>query len=114
MATSVPAQLKRIRSPDQTVTQVQENVRTALESHSAAIAGCLQAQHVIPSVSFPVPNQDVIVQHTLGRTPIGHLATKLSGAAAIYLSPTANPNPTTQIILRSSAVGAVTTDVLVF
>jgi hypothetical protein len=112
MATTVPAQLKRIHSTDRTVTQIQENTRTALESHSAAIAGCLQAQHVIPGISFPTANVDVVVPHTLGRAALGQLATNLSVATTVYKSPTKNPYPETQVILRASA--PVTADLLVF
>jgi hypothetical protein len=114
MATTVPAELKRIHSTDRTVNQLQENTRTALTSQSEAIAGCLQAQQVIDGVSFPTPGVDVVVPHSLGRAPVGYLMVQANAPAAVYTSPTTNPSPTSQLILRSSATGAVTADLLVF
>ena len=114
MGRSVPAQLKRIHSPDRVSTQLQENTRTALDSHSMAIAGCLQAQQIIKAVNFPTPGADVVVPHSLGRVPVGQLMTNANAPASIYTSPTNNPSPTAQLILRSSSTGAVVADLLVF
>jgi len=51
------------------------------------------------------PNTDFTVTHNLGRAAVGYIVMTKSAACDVYTSPTANPNPTTQLILRATAAG---------
>ena len=55
---------------------------------------------------------DLIVNHKLNRAIVGFIPVNLNAAAILYVSPTTNPLPNQQIILRASA--AVTADILFF
>jgi hypothetical protein len=55
------------------------------------------------SVTSPgVANTDFTITHNLGRAAVGYMVMTKNAAGNIYTSPTANPNPTTQLILRAS------------
>lgn len=55
------------------------------------------------SVTTPAgSNTDFTVTHNLGRPVAGYWIMQSDAAADIYTSPTVNPNPNTQIILRDT------------
>lgn len=49
-----------------------------------------------------VANTDFTVTHNLGRPAVGYIVMTKNAACDVYASPTANPNPNTQIILRAT------------
>jgi hypothetical protein len=55
------------------------------------------------AVTPSTPNTDFVITHNLGRVPANYNPTMKSAACDVYESPTANPNPETQIILRATA-----------
>ena len=55
---------------------------------------------------------DLVVSHKLNRPVTGYIMIGSSGAAYLYTSPTSNPNPKQQIILRTNA--ATTASILFF
>lgn len=56
------------------------------------------------NVTLPAANTDFTITHNLQRVPAGYVVWAMSAAGSVYTSPTVNPNPDTQIILRSTAV----------
>jgi hypothetical protein len=57
------------------------------------------------SVTTPgTANTDFTVTHNLGRPAVGYLVATKNAACDVYTSPTANPNPNTQIILRATVI----------
>lgn len=55
---------------------------------------------------------DLVVSHKLNRPVTGYIMVGSTSAAYLYTSPTANPNPKQQIILRTSAI--TTANILFF
>jgi hypothetical protein len=49
-----------------------------------------------------IANTDFTVTHNLGRTCVGVDVKTKNGACDVWVSPSVNPNPNTQIILRAS------------
>lgn len=47
-------------------------------------------------------NTDFTITHNLGRPAVGYILMTSDAACDIYTSPTANPNPNTQLILRDT------------
>lgn len=47
-------------------------------------------------------NTDFTITHNLGRAAVGYIIMTKNAACDVYTSPTANPNPTTQLILRAT------------
>lgn len=58
------------------------------------------------------PNTDFTIVHNLQRVAVGYLIMTKSAACDVYTSPTVNPNPTTQIILRATT-GTTTLSIFV-
>ncbi len=66
------------------------------------------------SVTTPaVANSDFTITHNLGRVAVGYWIATKDRAVDIYTSPTANPNPTTQLILRATVASAVVTIIVI-
>lgn len=104
--------LKLLHHPDRVVTQIQQNVRDVLNSAQEDLNNRVNSTPTASGVVFSAANEDVIVTHNMGRAAKGYTPSNPTGAASIYTSPTPNPSPSTQIILRSSA--PVTADMLIF
>jgi len=47
-------------------------------------------------------NTDFTITHNLGKPATGYIVMTKNAACDVYTSPTANPNPTTQLILRAT------------
>jgi hypothetical protein len=56
-----------------------------------------------------VANTDFTVTHNLGNTVSGVMVGTKNAACDVYISPSANSSPTTQVILRATGVGTVLT-----
>ena len=65
------------------------------------------------NVVLPPAGTDFVITHNLLRVPAGYLVWAMSAAGDIFTSPAPNPNPTTQIILRSTAVAGTTARIFV-
>lgn len=104
--------LKLVHHPDRAVTQIQHNVREVLNSTQEDLNNRLKTTPAASGVAFKTADTDVVVQHGLGRASKGFTPSNPTAGAVIYLSPTKNPNPETQVILRASA--PVTADLLIF
>jgi hypothetical protein len=89
--------VKQIDPQNQNVTQTQSNVNTALKqiANSAIIDGVL-----IKGVN--VGTADTIVNHKLGREPLGWIVIKKNEAGEIYESSTVNKNRDKFLILKGS------------
>tara|TARA_R100000084_G_C4602578_1_gene124003 strand:+ start:506 stop:829 length:324 start_codon:yes stop_codon:yes gene_type:complete len=89
--------VKQIDPQNQSVTQTQSNVNTALKqiANSAIIDGVL-----IKGVN--VGTADTIVNHKLGREPLGWIVIKKNEAGEIYESSTVNKNRNKFLILKGS------------
>jgi hypothetical protein len=89
--------VKQIDPQNQSVTQTQSNVNTALKqiANSAIIDGVL-----IKGVN--VGTADTIVNHKLGREPLGWIVIKKNEAGEIYESSTVNKNRDKFLILKGS------------
>jgi len=62
------------------------------------------------SVTTPaVANTDFTITHNLGRPAVGYIVMTANAATDIYTSPTANPNPNTQLILRATGTSVALT-----
>jgi hypothetical protein len=59
----------------------------------------------VTAVTPGAPNTDFVVVHNLGYTASGYIPMTKSAACDVYTSPTVNPNPTTEIILRATVAG---------
>lgn len=64
------------------------------------------------TVTVNVLTTDTVVQHGLGRVPNGYLIIDRDGAGVVFTSPSSNPSPESQLILRASV--AVNVKVMVF
>jgi len=70
-------------------------------------------QYSAPVTAFTTGNNaDKIVDHGLRRVPKGFVVIKQNAAGAVYVSPTTNPRPDLQVILR--ATSAMTASIWVF
>ena len=89
--------VKQIDPQNQSVTQTQSNVNTALKqiANSAIIDGVL-----IKGVN--VGTADTIINHKLGREPLGWIVIKKNEAGEIYESSTVNKNRDKFLILKGS------------
>jgi|TARA_R100000482_G_C5087001_1_gene128930 hypothetical protein len=89
--------VKQIDPQNKSVTQTQSNVNTALKqiANSAIIDGVL-----IKGVN--VGTADTIVNHKLGREPLGWIVIKKNEAGEIYESSTVNKNRDKFLILKGS------------
>lgn len=89
--------VKQIDPQNQNVTQTQSNVNTALKqiANSAIIDGVL-----IKGIN--VGTADTIVNHKLGREPLGWIVVKKNEAGEIYESSTVNKNRDKFLILKGS------------
>jgi len=63
-------------------------------------------------IEATITTSDTVIQHGLGRNPIGYLIIDRDAAQTVYTSATTNPRPSLQIILKAS--GSVTAKVMVF
>ncbi len=103
---------KLIHHPDRVVKQIQQNVREVLNSAQEDLDNRVKSTPTASGVEFTAADTDVIVPHSLGRAARGYTPSNSSAGAVIYTSPTNNPSPDRQIILRASA--PVTADLLIF
>jgi hypothetical protein len=60
-------------------------------------------------VTPATPNTDFTVTHNLGQPAVGIDVKSKNKAVDVYTSPTANPHPATQTILRATAASATIT-----
>jgi hypothetical protein len=104
--------LKLLHHEDRVVKQIQFNTRDALSSAQEDLNNRIQTTPAAKGVSFATAGVDVVVPHTLGKVPNGYTPTNHNAPAQVYTSPTPNPLPQAQLILRASA--PVTCDVLIF
>jgi len=73
-------------------------------------SGSVNIQGRWATVTTPVSaDTDFVVTHNLGRPAVNHSPTTKSAACDVYLSPTVNPSPNTQIILRATVGGVALT-----
>ena len=93
----IKAFVKQIDPQNQSVTQTQSNVNTALKqiANSAIIDGVLIK-------NIDVGTADTIVNHKLGREPLGWIVVRKNEAGEIYESSTVNKNRDKFLILRGS------------
>lgn len=63
-------------------------------------------------VRAAVGTSDVIVNHGLGRVPAGYIVIDRDAASVVFTSPTSNPSPESQLILRANS--SVNVKVMVF
>jgi hypothetical protein len=74
------------------------------------LGGSINIDGVWNSATTPgVANTDFTVIHNLGRTVVNFAPATKSAACDVYLSPTANGSPSTQIILRATTTGVALT-----
>ena len=93
----IKAFVKQIDPQNSNITQTQSNVNTALKqiANSAIIDGVL-----IKGVN--VGTADTIVNHKLGREPLGWIVVRKNEAGEVYESSTVNKNRDKVLILRGS------------
>jgi hypothetical protein len=93
----IKAFVKQIDPQNSNITQTQSNVNTALKqiANSAIIDGVLIK-------NIDVGTADTIVNHKLGREPLGWIVVRKNEAGEIYESSTVNKNRDKFLILRGS------------
>lgn len=91
--------LRRLPGQDQVLTQLQSNIDTAFSQiqQIPPLRGALLTGVLLTS------GQDNIINHGLGRAYQGFVVARLSADSRVWESSTTNVQPTTQIIIRSSA-----------
>lgn len=73
-------------------------------------AGPLNINGVWATPTTPgTPNTDFTITHNLGRQAVAYLICAKNAACDVYVSPSANPNPTTQLILRATVANVALT-----
>ena len=97
----IKAFVKQIDPENQSITQTQSNVNSAVKqiANSPIIDGV-----VIKDVEF-VGTADTVVNHKLGREPIGYIIIGGTGPGGIYESVTANSNRDKYLILDKDVAG---------
>ena len=93
--------VKQIDPENRDVTQTQSNVNSAVQqiANSPIIDGV-----VIKDVEF-VGTADTVVNHKLGREPIGYIIIGGTGEGGVYESATANSNRDKYLILNKDVSG---------
>tara|TARA_R100000664_G_scaffold25460_1_gene35450 strand:- start:2505 stop:2828 length:324 start_codon:yes stop_codon:yes gene_type:complete len=93
----IKAFVKQIDPQNSNITQTQSNVNTALKqiANSAIIDGVLIK-------NIDVGTADTIVNHKLGREPLGWIVVRKNETGEIYESSTVNKNRDKVLILRGS------------
>jgi hypothetical protein len=105
----VASGLRKVLAPaivnGQQLRLLQDNVEQALlPLQNQALANGRQV-----TVTFPAgANTDLAVNHGLSKSTVNFLVVTPQAAGSVYQSPTRNPNPSQQMILRSSTAGLVT------
>jgi hypothetical protein len=103
------------QSFQQTYQQVAKTVNNNIEfGNPQSGAGNIKGQwgKVAGSTTIVTPgapNTDFVVTHNLGQPAVGVDVKSKNMAVDVYTSPSANPSPNTQIILRASAASATIT-----
>lgn len=96
----MPKQLRRVASPDPVITQLQQ----AITEWTDRICSVEVIDSVVlPGIDVGGPSSDTTVYHTLGR-PVRYwtvLSPEMGGL--VYASPSVNPLPERQLLLRSTA-----------
>lgn len=89
--------VKQIDPQNSNITQTQSNVNTALKqiANSAIIDGVLIK-------NIDLGTADTIVNHKLGREPLGWIVVRKNEAGEVYESSTVNKNRDKFLILRGS------------
>jgi hypothetical protein len=101
--------LKKIRTEDETLNRVQDNIDQAIKDIERKDA---LARVVIEDVELLASSTDNFLSHKLDRKIKGFLVVRKNANADIWESATENVRPEKQIILRASA--AVTATIWVF
>ncbi len=80
---------------------LQDNIQAALTPlQSLPFTG----GNLVTGLQFPdAPDTDLAVNHGLGKQAVSFWAVAQQAAGTVYLSPSRNGSPATQILLRSSA-----------
>tara|TARA_Y100001951_G_C11193833_1_gene213110 strand:+ start:299 stop:622 length:324 start_codon:yes stop_codon:yes gene_type:complete len=93
----IKAFVKQIDPQNSNITQTQSNVNTALKqiANSAIIDGVLIK-------NIDLGTADTIVNHKLGREPLGWIVVRKNEAGEVYESSTVNKNRDKFLILRGS------------
>lgn len=84
---------------------------TDIKSMDSAIARVLDSIAPNPLLNHPqvitaqvfTAGTDLVVNHKLNRVVQGYILVGSTASSTLYTSPTSNPNPKQQIILRTSA-----------
>lgn len=100
--------LRKVFTGNYELSKVQDNV-------SEAFSQLFQKNPILNGVfisDVSLSTSDLEINHGLGRDYQGYLVVELHGNATVYTSPTANPRPQDQIILRASTT--VTAKIYVF
>jgi hypothetical protein len=96
--------------------QIYEQLATAFNGNiefGNPTSGPANLRLVWASLTTPgAPNTDFTVTHNLGRPAVAYIVTTTNQYVNLQTSPTANPNPNTQIILQASVASAVITMIL--
>ena len=96
--------VKQIDPENQSITQTQSNVNTAVRqiANSPIIDGVLIK-------NIDVGTTDTVINHKLGREPLGWIIVRKNEAGEIYESTTVNNNRDKFLLLKAST-GAPSTD----
>jgi hypothetical protein len=101
--------LQRLRSSDDQLNRVQDNIAKALGELEQRIGMKFVLAQGIELLGSSTDN---IVNHKLGRAAQGFLVSNRNANAVVWVSPTLNKSPERQIILRAGS--NVTVDLLFF
>ena len=95
--TGIKSFVKQIDPENQSITQTQSNVNTAVRqiANSPIIDGVLIK-------NIDVGTTDTVVNHKLGREPLGWIIVRKNEAGEIYESTTVNNNRDKFLLLRGS------------
>lgn len=100
--------LKTLGGLDQNLSLVQSNVKE--EFDALQNVKLLQGQLIGP-FNFTT-GADNVINHPLGRTPVGWFVVSPSAAGSVYTSSTLNSSQSTKLLLRASA--ALTASLWIF